>query len=172
MKNKFLLGAVAGMSSIALAVPVIAQISSAATSDTGSSTSAVAGMRMFGRPVPTQEQIQEMITRETAFLQNIDAFVAIQKKAKQDHLTAITAAAAITDDTQRAAALKKAHQDERAAIEAAIAANPALQTMKPMGGHGMGGMGMKRGHGPKGGFMRGPMGTAPAATTSSTSSAQ
>ena len=132
--NTFTLGAVAGVLTLALAVPVLAQISSAATS-----SSAVTTGQMKKHPVPTQQQVLDMAARDTAFLKNIDAFVAVQKTVKQAHLTALTAAAAITDDVQRDAAMKKANDDERTAMQAAITANPDLKSMTGDRGQGFGG---------------------------------
>ncbi len=147
MKNKFLLGAVTGMATLGLAVPTLAQFASAAT-DTGAAVTAGVFSQKI-RPAPTQVQIQDMITKENAFLKNIDAFTAILKSAKQAHVTALTAAALITDDTARATAVQKANQDERAALEAAITANPDLKAAMPFGKNGIGiKMDMKMGHGP------------------------
>jgi hypothetical protein len=139
--NKFTLGAIAGIVTVALAVPLLAQISSAATS----------GAPKFTRPVPTQQQVQDMVARDDAFLKNVDAMVTVQKTATQAHEAALTAAASITDDTQRQAAVQKANDDERTAIQNAITANPDLKSaMMPFGG----GRGFGEG---KGGMMgRGP----------------
>jgi hypothetical protein len=84
-----------------------------------------------------------MATRDSLLLKNIDSMVTVLKSATQAHLTALNAAATITDDTQREAAVKKAHEDMRATMEAAIAANPELKGLMPFGG-GHGGM---MGHG-------------------------
>jgi hypothetical protein len=71
------------------------------------------------RTPPTQAQVQDMIKRDDTFLQNIDAMTAAHKTAMQAHKAALTAAAAITDDAQREAAVKKANDDLRTAMQAA-----------------------------------------------------
>lgn len=125
----FTLGAVAGITTLALAVPLLVQISSAAATGTGS----------FNRPVPTQQQVQDMATRDDAFLKNIDAFVVIQKSATQAHRDALSAAASIADDSERQAAVQQANLDQRAALQAALTANPDLKSsMMPFGGRGFG----------------------------------
>lgn len=137
--GNFTLGAIAGIVAAALAVPFLAQISSAASTGTPNK-----------RPVPTQQQVTDMAAKDAAFLSNIDALVAVEKSAVQAHQTALTAAAAITDDTQRAAAVKAANDAERTAIDAAIAANANLKSaMMRFGGglRGPGGPGMM-GRGP------------------------
>ena len=53
--------------------------------------------------------------------------VTVQKSAVATHQSALTAAAAITDEKQRMAAVEKARADMRTAIEAAITANPNLK---------------------------------------------
>lgn len=146
MKNKFLLGAVAGITSVAIAVPLLAQMSSAASATTTSSTTtSTTGRSWFGwkHTIPTQQQVTDMAAHDAAFLKNIDAFVTIQKGALEAHEAALTAAAAITDDTARDAAVKKANQDMRTTIEAAITANPDLKSAMMFGEHGGPG-----GHGP------------------------
>lgn len=143
--NKFSLGVVAGIAALGLAVPALAQLSSAATGLQASGTEAT--LRPFTRRVPTQEQVTAMASRDEAFLKNIDAFVTVLKNAKQAHQTALAAAAAIADDAQRAASVQKANDDERAAIQAAVTANPDLKALMPFGGgHGLG-FGVKGGPG-------------------------
>ncbi len=137
MKNKFTLGVIAGMSSLAIAIPVLAQVSSAAS-----------GTMSFGgktRPVPTQENVQKMIENDDAFLTNVDTVVSSAKSIVTAHKSALTAAAAISDDTERGTAVQKANEDERTAFEAVMKANPNFKM--PFGGHGGPG-GMMRGHGP------------------------
>ncbi|MBP9774168.1 MAG: hypothetical protein KBD00_06135 [Candidatus Peribacteraceae bacterium] len=148
MKNKFTLGVIAGMSSLALAVPLFAQVSSAAT--TTASTPSTTSMRigMFKHTPLTQQQVTDMAAKDGLFLSNIDAMVTVQKSVVATHQSALTAAAAITDETQRMTAVKKAQSDMRTAIDAAITANPNLKhAMMPFGhggghkGFGHGGMG-------------------------------
>ncbi|MEI8230418.1 MAG: hypothetical protein WCG83_04760 [Candidatus Peregrinibacteria bacterium] len=135
--SKYTIGAVAGIATLAVALPFVSQFTNAAGTGTP-----------FTHPILTQVQVQAMVTKDQAFLTNIDAFVTIQKNAVQAHETALTAAAAIADDTQRDAAVKKANTDERAAIQAALTATPAIQSaMMRFGGdrgfgEGKGGPGM------------------------------
>lgn len=136
MNKKLLAGTIAGLSTLALAIPAFAQVT-----DTGTSSApSFMGMRHSF----TQEDIQQMIARDDAFLANIDAMIVVQKSATQSHRAALTAAAAITDDAARQEAVKQAHEDMRAAIEAAVTANPDLKgNMMAFGkgrGHGSGHM--------------------------------
>jgi hypothetical protein len=150
MKKSFALGAIAGMSSLALAIPVLAQISSAQDSGTTASTAGNAQFWTKRAPDTTTTGIQTRIDHDSAFLTNIDAMIAIQKSAIQTHKDALTAALSITDDTQRAAAIKAADEAMRTSIENAIKANTSLKDLMPFGGPGlMGGKG--RGHGSMGG---------------------
>lgn len=146
MKNKFTLGVVAGMSSLALAVPLFAQITSAQsaatiTTPTATSTSST----MFKHTPLTQQQVTDLAAKDGLFLSNIDAMVTVQKSAVATHQSALTAAAAITDEKQRMAAVEKAQADMRTAIEAAITANPNLKYAMMPFGHGGGHKGF--GHG-------------------------
>ncbi len=151
MKKTFALGAIAGMSSLALAVPILAQISSAqetgATTTTTVSTTAAAKTFMKRAPDTSVAGIQTRIDHDSAFLTNIDAMITIQKSATQTHKTALTAALSITDDTQRAAAVKAADDAMRTSIETAVTANTALKGLMPFGGMGKGFSG---GHGERG----------------------
>jgi hypothetical protein len=154
--NKFTLGAVAGMASIALAIPVLAQVAGAqsvtsSVSSAGTTQSAPFSQGFWHkRTPPTQAQVQDMIKRDDTFLQNIDAMTAAHKTAMQAHKAALTAAAAITDDAQREAAVKKANDDLRTAMQAA-AKSLGLDGKFMMGFGGPGHMGGKMG-------MRGHMG--------------
>ncbi len=152
MKLKpFTLGAVAGVTSLVLAVPIIAQVSLAATSSAMDGVTAMAGKRT--RPAPTQQDVTDMAARAGSFLANIDAFVTVQKSVTQSLQSALTAAASITDDAQRQAAVQKAHEDMRAAIEAAVTAHPDLKlAMMPLGHKGPGHQG-KMGRGPNPGML-------------------
>ncbi len=143
--NKYTIGAIAGITSLAIAIPIIAEVSSAATPATTSSNAP-----SFTRPIPTQQQVSDMAAKDGAFLKNVDAIVTVEKTATQAHEAALTAAASITDDTQRQAAVQKANQDERTAIQSAITANPDLKSaMMPLGG------GRGEGFGDRGGFGQG-----------------
>lgn len=138
MKNKFTLGVVAGMSSLALAVPLFAQVSSAQSAATTATPAATSARSIMFRHAPlTQQQVTDMAAKDGLFLSNIDAMVTVQKSAVAARQTALTSAAAISDETQRSAAVEKAQQDMRTAIEAAVTANPDLKNaMMPFGGHG------------------------------------
>lgn len=139
------------MSSLALAVPLMAQVagaqsaSSAATTQESSATPT--HFKLFAPKSLTQEDVEKMVEQDNAFLSNIDAFIAVQKEAVQNHRIALTAAADITDDAARQEAVKAAHDAMRTAMEAAITANPDLKIMMHMG--------MGKG-GPHGDKMRGP----------------
>ncbi len=155
--NKFTLGAIAGATSLALAVPMLVQISSAATGDQTSS----AGLKT--RPVatpPSQACVLALVQRDGEFLSTIDAMIAEQKTATQTHKDALTAAAALTDEKARQDAVKKADDALRASMEAARKAqgDPKTQmdALKTACGDSMPMMGMG---GPMGGdFHGGPRG--------------
>ncbi len=153
--NKFTLGAIAGATSLMIAVPVLAQVSSAATETTGttSSLSATTSANRFGRGPLTQAQVQTLADTDASFLTNVDALVTVLKTAVQNRKTALTAAAAITDETARQTAVKKAMTDFRTAMEAAITANPDLKLGMMHGGpggpHGRGHGGKMGGKGPE-----------------------
>ncbi|MDD4287689.1 MAG: hypothetical protein PHN33_05075 [Candidatus Peribacteraceae bacterium] len=141
MKHKFTLGIVSGMSILALAVPLLAQGSSAAFS--GTTTTGT------GRPAMKQENITDRIARDDAFLANVDAMVSIQKSATQTHRNALTAAAALTDETAQQEAMRAADEAYRTTIQDALKANPDLQSaMMPFGGRGQGMRGGMMGRGP------------------------
>lgn len=143
--SKFTYGAVAGITTLALAAPFLVQLTNAADTAT----------KPFTRLAPTQAQVQKMIARDDAFLGNVDAFVTVRKSATQAHRDALSAAASLTDDTQRHAAVQKANEAMRAAMQAALAANPDLKSaLRPFGG-GRGMMGAGKG-GPGGMTGRGP----------------
>ncbi len=133
MKKSFALGAAAGVSSLALAIPLLAQMAGAQTSSTPSIAPKVFD-HFVERPAPTVENVQAMIDRDTKLLANIDAFVVIQKQATQAHKDALTAALSITDEAQRKTAVEAAHKAMHESIKSAIDANPDLQgIMMPMG---------------------------------------
>ncbi len=137
--NKFTVGAVSGMSALAIGFPVVAQITNAATATPSSSVSAPADMPFDHDRTPlTQEQVQQMADHEKAFLDHLDEFAAILKTAKQAHADALSAAAKITDESQRQEAVRAAFEAERESMKSAIEANPALKDAMPMGGPGFG----------------------------------
>lgn len=153
--KKFTLGAIAGMSSLALAVPLLAQMSNAK------------GGGMWEKnfedmPAPTQECLQAMVALEDAHLANFDAMTAVHKDMMQDHADKLREVAAIADDAARKEALKALHEEMRAmkddetftppaAITAAMdavkeACGDTMMFMKHAGGPGPR---MMMGHGPK-----------------------
>lgn len=136
MKKTFTLGAVSGMATLMLAVPIFAQISAA--EETDGSTPAFG--RHFGRHFMmreqrslTQEDVQNLVEKDDTFLANIDAFVAIQKSATEARRDALSAAASIEDDTERQEAVRAAQKAYRTAIEEALEANPDLKPAMHMG---------------------------------------
>ncbi len=125
MKNKFLLGAASGITTLMLAVPVLAQVSGA--QETGDAAA-------FPVRAPlSQENIQTLIDRDTALLANIDAMVTLQKSAVQMRLNALTAAASITDETARQEAVQAAEKAYRTTMQDALEANPDLKSAMHMG---------------------------------------
>lgn len=102
--NKFIVGVVAGMSSLAMAVPLVAQLARAQSSEASA---------MADRPAPTQECLQAMVTLDDAHLANFDAESAERKSKMQEKRDALAAVAALTDETARTAALKTLHEDMR-----------------------------------------------------------
>jgi len=148
--KKFTLGVVAGMSSLALTIPVLAQVSSAASGNASSAVKITS--------VPTQGCVQALVAKDEAFLGNIDAMTATHKTALLAHKNALSAAAALTDDTARQTAVQKAQTDFHTAMKTAKDSQPTgtLKTVmeavrtacgKAIGMKGMGGM-----------FMEGPGG--------------
>lgn len=143
MKKSFTLGAVSGISALAIAFPVIAQIAGAQSSAAmvnAKKPGFTSRPGFHGERAPlSQEDVQAMIDQDNAFLLNVDAFVAIQKEAIQNHRIALQAAADIEDETARNEAVKTAHEAMRTFIEAAVEANPELKTaMMPFGHRGPG----------------------------------
>lgn len=155
-KTSFTFGAIAGATSLAIALPMVAQLASAAT-DTNSTNQAGA------RPVPTQECVLALAERDTNFLAKIDSMTAAHKAATIAHRDALTAAAAITDDTERQDALKKAQEDFRTAIQTARGSEDhtaGMEALKAACGdsfRGGFGMSMKGGDRMGGHMMKGPM---------------
>jgi len=156
MKYKFILGIVAGASSLALAAPFFVH---AASSDVSSSSF-----------VPSQACVQALADSEAARLSSMDSMMELQKSALQAHKNALAAAATIADDTVRKDAVKKANEDFRAAVKAAHDQQPAAvqeamtAVQTACGGRGMGftgGFGQRMGglmekfgeRGPKGAAM-------------------
>lgn len=110
--KKFTLGVVAGMSSLAVAVPMLASVAGA------QSSSATADV-LKDRPIPSQACVQAMADHEGTMLSKIDAMMASHKSIMAEHQKALDAAADIADDTARSEAVQKAHEDMRTAMMAA-----------------------------------------------------
>jgi hypothetical protein len=162
--KKFTLGALAGVTAVIVAVPILAEFTSAQSS---SSTSPVPKQR----PVPSQACVQALAGSDAAYLANVDTFISAQKSAMQAQESALTAAASVTDSTQRQAAVKKANDDFRAAMKTAMQAQQtAMKTATDavksscgnaagfgggFGGFGMGIMGGFGGRGGPGAMMQG-----------------
>lgn len=162
--QKFTMGAIAGASSLVVAIPLLAQVAGAAT---GVTSSAADAAKKQDRPIPTQECVQAMASQEGTMLGNLDTHIAAHKAALTAHHAAMVAAASITDETARKEALQDANEAMRTAMEAAKpdaatmqAAQDALQSACGDGFHmGMGGPmmgGDKPSMGMKGGEGRGP----------------
>ncbi len=137
MHKKFLFGAASGALALALAFPVLAQVSSAQTVATG--------IDRENRPPLTDERIQEMIDHDQALLDNVDEMVVVLKDLTDTHRQALSAALTITDETARAAAVRAANDARHEAFKAAMEASPEFKDALPIVPHGPGGRG---GHGP------------------------
>lgn len=116
--KKFTLGVMAGASSLLVAVPLLATLSSAQSSISSSTTTG------GERPIPSQACVSALAAQEDFMLSNMDAMHATHKTTMTAHRDALTAAAAITDDTARQEALKTAHEAMRTAMEAAMESAP------------------------------------------------
>ncbi|MDD5103737.1 MAG: hypothetical protein PHX93_05045 [Candidatus Peribacteraceae bacterium] len=153
--HKFTLGTLVGISSLVL-VPLLA---SAASSAVGTSENPPQ------RPVPSQECLQAQVAEQDLLLSTFDATSVARKSAMQAHRDVLAAAAAITDETQRQAALQRAHEDFRTAMKDLMpagsdemqAARQAVQDACGGSGH-KGGMGLDMGGGFGGGRMMGGFG--------------
>ncbi len=122
MKTSFTLGAVSGISALALGFPLATQLAGAQSSASSTPTRPA----FHSRAPLSQDDVQELIDRDNAFLLSVDAFVAIQKEAIQNHRIALQVAADIADETERNAAVIAAHDALRDEISKAIEANPDL----------------------------------------------
>lgn len=133
MKKTFALGAVSGISALAIGFPFAAQFAGAQSgTEAQASPTMKDRMAFHGERAPlSQEDVQDMIDRDNAVLLNIDAFVAIQKQAIQNHRIALEAAADMTDETERNDAVRAAHEAMREEIKAAVEENPELKDAMP-----------------------------------------
>lgn len=151
--KSFTKGFAAGATALAVGVPLMAQMALAASADQAVSQAADAQ----DRPSPSQSCTEAMAHLASAHVDVFDEMSKDRKAKLVAHRDALVAAAGITDDAQRAKALKSAHEamkptEERtipAAIQAAMDEVKADcgDTMMFKGRHG--GMG---GHG--GSFMK------------------
>ncbi len=130
MKKSFTLGAIAGITSFAIAIPILAQVSSAANTSSASSSDNA----FYERGMHRQPDLQTMIDRDTAFLANVDAMIASLKTATQTRLNALNAAKALTDEAAQRDAVKKANDDFHSAMQASMTAHPEWKGAMPFGG--------------------------------------
>ncbi|MFH0851382.1 MAG: hypothetical protein V1876_01400 [Candidatus Peregrinibacteria bacterium] len=136
--NKFSLGTLVGISSLIL-VPLLASAASSASGMVGNPPQ---------RPVPSQECVQAIVAQQDLVLSTFDATSAARKSALQAHRDALAAAAAITDETQRQAALKQANDDFRTAMKDLMPANSTeMQAARQAVSDACGGPGHKGGMG-------------------------
>ncbi len=105
----FTAGAVAGMSSLLLAVPLLVQ---GVGAQSASSASANA------KPVPTQACVQAMAAMEDAHLSVFDSITAKNKAELQARRDKLKQIGAIADDTARQEAIKKMHEEMKSAMQA------------------------------------------------------
>jgi hypothetical protein len=106
--NKFRLGIITGMSSLVIAVPVIAQVTSAQSS---------ASADVAGEAIPSQACVAAMADLEEAHLAQFDEMNAQRKQGIQTRITALNSAASITDDTARQEALDQMREDMKTQVE-------------------------------------------------------
>ncbi len=151
MNKTFALGALSGVAALGLAAPIAVHLVGAATPDSPSTPVSIVRDVVFGHPPSRVEDIQKMIDRDQAILENIDEIASVVTSATQTRKAALTAALSITDDTQRAEAVKAANDAFHASLKAAVEANPELKDALPFGGKRMGhGFGvMRRGPAPE-----------------------
>lgn len=155
MKHTFTLGAVSGVTALAIGFPIAAQFAGAQSSaDTGSAMTDRPGMQQ--RAPLSQDDVQEMVDRDNAILLHVDDYVSIVKGAVQNHRIALQAAADIEDETERNDAVRAANEAMRTEIHDAVEADADLKDAMPMGmmmgmgGRGPGGPGGPGGKGPHG----------------------
>jgi hypothetical protein len=117
--KKFTTGAIAGATSLAVAVPLLAQMAGAASGD-----------EVFIRdakdmPAPSQECVQALAAKDAKELSVIDEHTAAHKAALQAHESALTVAASIADEDERKAAVLAADKAMHEAMKA------SMETMDP-----------------------------------------
>lgn len=97
------------MSSLVIAVPLVAQVSNAQS--TGSTTSTATAA------IPSQACVEAMANVENVRLSQFDTMNAKRKQSMQTRASALAAAAKITDDTERQDALKQIREDMKTEME-------------------------------------------------------
>ena len=133
MKKSFTLGAVSGITALAIGFPIAAQFAGAEEASSDSSRGDVKhALRWEKRGPLSQDDVQEMIDHDNQVLLHVDAMVAIYKEAIQNHRIALQAAADMTDETERNDAVHAAHEAMREEIRAAIEADPELADLGMM----------------------------------------
>lgn len=145
---KSLAGSITAISVFAAGTAAFAQSSSSASPIAG----AQVGAGIDGRPVPTQECLLAMVTLEGEHLEHFDERIADEKARMQQRIDALSAVAALADDTARAEALRAMHEERKDAarpappedVEAAMEAvkEACGDVMMFHKGPGMGGHGM------------------------------
>lgn len=128
MKKSFTLGAVSGITALAIGFPIAAQFAGAqgfGSSSTGSKGS----LRWEKRAPLSQDDVEELIDRDNQILLHIDEFVSIQKEAIQNHRIALQAAADLTDEDARNEAVHAAHEAMQKEIEEAIEESDSLKDL-------------------------------------------
>jgi hypothetical protein len=119
----FTLGTLAGGIALAITVPFVTQFASA------QSVSSVSSAARAARPAPSQACVQAMASVGDTSLGFFDSMNTARKAALTARTAALKAAAALTDDTARQAAVKKAEEDFRTAMQTAMKAkSTAMQT--------------------------------------------
>lgn len=108
--NKFTAGVATGISSLALAVPLIAQIAGAQDAEFTAATATEL-------PVPTQECATSMVNLEEYHLAHFDKMNEKRKQQMQTRIDSLNTIASISDDTQREEAFKKMHEDMRETMD-------------------------------------------------------
>lgn len=150
--KKFVLGAIAGFSTIALAAPLFAQGTANTTNTPATDV------------IPSQACIEALASQESEQLSRIDAMITAQKDAMSVHQAALKVAAGITDDDERQAAVKKANDIFRASMKSMMESQEDRTTQREAlrtacgdyRAFGMGfGMGMGMGKGPMDGHRNG-----------------
>ncbi|MDD5041571.1 MAG: hypothetical protein PHX87_03960 [Candidatus Peribacteraceae bacterium] len=106
--KKYMFGTIVGISSLIL-IPILATAASSASGESKTPRQ---------RPVPSQACLQAQVAEQDLMLSTFDATFDARKVAMQAHRDALAAAASISDETQRQAALQQANEDFRTAMKA------------------------------------------------------